>query len=115
MADVQRILIVEDDALIGMMLSDMFEALDLAQPALASSMVEAIEMIEGEQFVGALIDVHLGGEKGWPVAELLANRGVPFAFTTGGGTDIPNRFDGHSVVMKPFRLNDIERVVQTFL
>ena len=115
MADVTRVLIVEDDALIGMMLSDMFEALELAQPALASSMVDAMELIEGEQFLGALIDVHLGGEKGWPIAELLAIRGVPFAFTTGGGTDIPDQFADCSVVMKPFRLNDIEQVVKTFL
>ena len=115
MADDLRVLIVEDDALIGMMLSDMFEALDFAQPALAVSMVEAIEMVEKERFAGALIDVHLGGEKGWPVAEELANRNIPFAFTTGGGTDVPPQFSDRQVIMKPFRLNDIEKIVREFL
>lgn len=115
MNEASRVLIVEDDALIGMMLSDMFEALDLPAPALAASMVEAMEMIEAESFRGALIDVHLGGEKGWPIAEILASRNIPFAFTTGGGTQVPEAFADRPVVMKPFRLQELERTVKQFI
>lgn len=114
MTETGRVLIVEDDALIGIMLADMFEALELREPAHAASLVEALEMVESEQFAGALIDVHLGGDKGWPVADVLVSRHIPFAFTTGGGTDIPDRFRDMPVIMKPFRLNDIERVSELF-
>lgn len=114
MTDAGRILIVEDDALIGMLLVDMFEALDLPKPAQAASLREAVALIEKEDFVGALIDVNLAGEKGWPVAEIMASRGVPFCFTTGGGSDVPAEFKNVPMIMKPFRLNDIEGAIQNF-
>lgn len=114
MTDSRRILIVEDDALIGMLLTDMFEALDLPKPAQAASLREATAFIERETFAGALIDVNLAGEKGWPVAEMMANRGIPFAFTTGGGSEVPDAFKHVPIIMKPFRLNDIEAAIQNF-
>lgn len=110
-----RILIVEDDLLIGLMLTDMFEALNLPAPAHAANMAEALDMIGSEMFSGALIDVNLAGEKGWPIAEELTKRNIAFAFTTGGGDDIPLQFRDAPIVMKPFRINDIEAVVGSFV
>lgn len=110
-----RILIVEDDLLIGLMLADMFDALDLPPPAHAASMAEALDMIGAEIFSGALIDVNLAGEKGWPIAEELASRNIAFAFTTGGGDEIPPQFRDAPIIMKPFRLNDIEAAVEAFV
>ena len=86
MTDGARILLVEDDVLIGMMLVDMFDALGLPEPAQAASMDEALAIIAAESLAGALVDINLGEEKGWPVADALAERGIPFAFTSGGGT-----------------------------
>lgn len=114
MTEAARVLIVEDDALIGMLLVDMFEALDLPRPAQAASLREAAAFIEQETFSGALIDVNLAGEKGWPVAEMMASRGVPFVFTTGGGSEVPEEFKDVPIIMKPFRLNDIESAIQSF-
>src|SRR3546814_10043404 len=72
MASNQRILLVEDDVLIGMMLADMFDALDLPAPAQATSHEEALALIAAEPLAGALGDINLGDEKGWPVADALA-------------------------------------------
>src|SRR3546814_2358826 len=84
MASNQRILLVEDEVLIGMMLADMFDALDLPEPAQATSNEEALALIAAEPLAGALVYIHLGDEKGWPVADALAAKDIPFAFTSGG-------------------------------
>ena len=107
MAD-RRILLVEDDVLIGMMLADMFDALDLPEPAQATSNEEALAFIAAEPFAGALVDINLGDEKGWPVADALAAKNIPFAFTSGGGDVIPPEHAHRRLITKPFRISDIE-------
>lgn len=114
MTDAPRILLVEDDVLIGMMLVDMFDALGLPEPAQATTKDEALALIASESIVGALVDINLGEEKGWPVADALAERGIPFAFTSGGGDVIPPEHAHHRLVTKPFRLNDIEAAIDEF-
>jgi len=114
MSDNRRILLVEDDVLIGMMLADMFDALGLPEPAQATSNEEALAFIGGEPFAGALIDINLGDEKGWPVADALAERGIPFAFTSGGGDAIPPAHVHRKLITKPFRISDIEAALEEF-
>lgn len=110
----RRILLVEDDVLIGMMLVDMFDALDLPEPAQATSNEEALAFIDTEPFAGALVDINLGDEKGWPVADALAERGIPFAFTSGGGDVIPAAHAHRKLITKPFRISDIEAALDEF-
>ena len=114
MADNPRILLVEDDVLIGMMLVDMFEALGLPEPAQATTNAEALAIIAAEAIGGALVDINLGDEKGWPIADALAMRGIPFAFTTGGGDQIPAAHAHRRLVTKPFRIGDIEQAIGEF-
>lgn len=114
MTDSHRILIVEDDVLIGMMLVDMFDALDLPEPAQATSNEEALALIAAEPLAGALVDINLGDEKGWPVADALAERGIPFAFTSGGGDVLPPAHAHRKLITKPFRISDIETALDEF-
>ena len=114
MADNLRILLVEDDVLIGMMLADMFDALGLPEPAQATSNDAALAIIAAESLAGALVDINLGDEKGWPIADALAVRGVPFAFTSGGGDILPPAHAHRKVVAKPFRISDIEAALAAF-
>ena len=114
MADNLRILLVEDDVLIGMMLADMFDALGLPEPAQAASRDEALAIIATESLGGALVDINLGDEKGWPVADALAERGIPFAFTSGGGDVLPPAHAHRRLVAKPFRISDIEVALAEF-
>ena len=110
----RRILIVEDDVLIGMMLVDMFDALGLPEPAQATGKDEALALIASEPLAGALVDINLGEEKGWPVADALAAMGIPFAFTSGGGDVIPAAHAGRRLISKPFRIGDIEAALREF-
>ena len=114
MSDNLRILLVEDDVLIGMMLADMFDALGLPEPAQAASRDEALAIIATESLGGALVDINLGDEKGWPVADALAERGIPFAFTSGGGDILPAAHAHRRLVAKPFRISDIEAALAEF-
>lgn len=114
MASSPRILLVEDDVLIGMMLADMFDALDLPEPAQATTNEEALALIAAEPLAGALVDINLGDEKGWPVADALAERGIPFAFTSGGGDVIPPAHAHRKLITKPFRISDIEAALEDF-
>lgn len=114
MPDNRRILLVEDDVLIGMMLVDMFDALGFPEPAQATSNAEALAIIGVEPIAGALVDINLGDEKGWPVADALAEHGIPFAFTSGGGDAIPSVHSHRKLVTKPFRISEIETVLNDF-
>ena len=114
MASDRRILLVEDDVLIGMMLADMFDALDLPEPAQATSNEEALALIAAESLAGALVDIKLGDDKGWPVADALAERGIPFAFTSGGGDVLPPAHAHRKLITKPFRISDIEAALDEF-
>ena len=114
MVEGARILLVEDDVLIGMMLVDMFDALDLPEPAQATSNEEALAIIAAESIGGALVDINLGDEKGWPIADALAEHGIPFAFTSGGGDIIPPAHAHRRLVTKPFRIGDIETALNEF-
>ncbi len=114
MADGHRILLVEDDVLIGMMLVDMFDALGLPEPAQATTNEEALAIVAAGSIDAALIDINLGDEKGWPIADALAARNIPFAFTSGGGDVIPHEHAHRKLVAKPFRLSEIEATLDEF-
>ena len=114
MAGDRRILLVEDDVLIGMMLVEMFDALGYPEPAQAASVEDALAAIAAGPVDAALIDNNLGETKGWPVADALAARNIPFAFTSGGGDVIPGPHAHRKLVSKPFRISEIEAVLQEF-
>src|SRR3546814_13113466 len=97
-----------------MMLADMFDARDLPEPAQATSNEEALALIAAEPLAGALVDINLGDEKGWPVADALAAKDIPFAFTSGGGDVIPPAHAHRKLITKPFRISDIEAALEEF-
>lgn len=108
MTDDRRILLVEDDVLVGMMLVDMLDALDYAEPVMAATVGEALTAITRGGIAAALLDINLGEEKGWLVADALADAGIPFAFSSGGGDVLPAAHSDRRLVSKPFRLAEIE-------
>jgi CheY-like chemotaxis protein len=103
-----RILIVEDEALIAVMLTDMLEELGYEVAASVSQVSKATEFLADEKVDIALLDVNLGTEKIDPVADLLAERACPFIFTTGyGQAGVPAGHASHTVLQKPFHTDDL--------
>ena len=82
-----RILVVEDEALVAMALEDMLDDLGCVVVDVAGTVSRGVAIAgdAGLPLDAAILDVNLGGEKVYPVAERLTARGVPFVFCTGYG------------------------------
>lgn len=107
MLDGKRILVVEDEPLIAMMVEDMLAELGAQVIGPAGSLAEALLLAE-EQIDAALLDVNLEGERVYPVAERLTVRGVPFVFATGYGAT-GNDWQGRApTIEKPYRRTDLQ-------
>lgn len=107
----KRILVVEDSALVVMLIEDIIADLGWTMIGPASRLSQAMELAKSEVFDGALLDLNLNDEMTWGVADLLHERGVPFAFSTGydGSTVLPERFARQKMISKPFTPVELER------
>lgn len=109
----KHILIVEDDYFIAFGLASSLKAEGAVVIGPAPSLPEALNLIEhAERLDGAVLDVNLGGEMAYPIADALKERAVPFAFTSGyDRASISPRFADAPVVQKPFVLEQIAKAV----
>jgi CheY-like chemotaxis protein len=111
----QQILIVEDEPLIAMMLEDFLEVLDKQLAGTADSVATAMAKLDGgDQVDAAILDVNLrGGEKSTPIAEALAQRGIPFVFATGGSEEsVDDKFRDRPRLMKPFTMDGVAKALE---
>ena len=114
----KRVLLVEDEALVAMLVEDMLadEGCDVAATASRVGEALALAMDPGLQIDMAILDVNLAGEPVFAVAEALARRGVPFAFATGyGAGGLPEVWRGRPTLQKPFTAADIHAVLAQIL
>jgi CheY-like chemotaxis protein len=110
-----RILVVEDEGLVAMMIEDLLEDLGCELAGSLASVGAALAWIEaGGDADGALLDVNLGGEPVFPVAEALRARGIPFAFATGYGEAQDARFKDAVLLGKPIRLARLVAALEGF-
>lgn len=108
-----RILVVEDEPLIAMMLEDFLDLLGRTVTGTADSVSSAMAAVDQGGIDAAILDVHLrAGEKSWPVADKLAAAGIPFVLATGGSGDMiePAHRD-RPVLSKPFTMDAVEKVL----
>lgn len=97
-----RVLLVEDEMLVGMLLEDFLCELGCVVIGPVTSLKEAVASAHDAQVDVALLDVNLAGADAFPVAEVLAGRDIPFAFLTGyRHPHGDSRFDGRPTLQKP--------------
>jgi len=97
-----RVLLVEDEALVAMMMRDILLELGLSVAGPFCTPAEAVAAARDDGVDAAILDVNLGGELIYPVADTLAARGVPFVFVTGYGAEsIDGRFAHVPILQKP--------------
>jgi PAS domain S-box-containing protein len=97
-----RVLLVEDEALVAMMMRDILLELGLSVAGPFCTPAEAVAAARDDGVDAAILDVNLGGELIYPVADTLVARGVPFVFVTGYGAEsIDGRFAHVPILQKP--------------
>ncbi len=112
----RRILLVEDEMLVLMNLEMTLEDLGCSAVSAAGSVAGALSLIGQHSFDAAIIDINLGGDKSYPVADKLMERGIPFAFSTGNG-DHGDRsdLDDRPMLKKPYLTADLIAVFERLI
>ncbi len=107
-----RVLVVEDEMMVSMLIEDMLGELGCQVVGPASRLDEAMALVEEADLDCAVLDVNLGGQPIFPLADLLRKKGAPFAFATGyGDAGLRDVDKGSPVLQKPFRESDLARVL----
>jgi len=102
----KRVLLVEDEALLAMVLVDYLTEAGCVVVGPAYTIEKATAMINEATFDAALLDVNLSGRTSQDLALALTQKGVPFAFVTGYGREgLPTTFRQAMMVEKPFTQN----------
>jgi CheY-like chemotaxis protein len=103
-----RVLIVEDEMLVSLLVEDTLSDCECIVIGPASTVKEALRIVETERPDAAVMDVNIGGEKAYPVAEALDRQGIPFLFVSGyGQSAVPADRPDWRVCPKPFRSEDM--------
>jgi CheY-like chemotaxis protein len=112
----KRILVVEDELMIRMLLEDMLTELGYTITVAATRLDEALDAARNADFDIAILDVNINGEPISPVADALAARRMPFVFATGYGEQgLPDIYRDRPTLKKPFQLNSLKLVLRSAL
>src|SRR5215204_5033677 len=112
----RRVLVVEDEALVAMLIEDMIHDSGAEMVGAASTLTDALALARDAQADVALLDINLGGALAYPVADVLRERGVPIVFTTGyGSAGLIERFQDCPILDKPFDQPSLEHAIHTVL
>lgn len=108
-----RILIVEDEALIAMLLEEMLADLGYELAGTAATLAQALELAKAADLDGAILDLSLGGEKSLPVADALAARDIPYMFASGyGRSGLEEAYADRPLLRKPFDFEELEAALK---
>jgi len=107
-----RVLIIEDEAMIRMLLEDMLDDLGYSVAATAAQVEDGMRLAREADFDLAILDMNLNGQPVLPVADALAARGVPFLFASGySEPELPAPHQGRPILPKPFRQDALEQAL----
>ena len=101
----RRILVVEDNAILAISLQDILSEAGAEVVGPAVTLDEAEKFAAEEALSAALLDIRLEDDEVWPVARLLATRGIPFVFSTGhfDRASLPREWSDRPILTKPVK------------
>ena len=104
----RRVLVVEDEVMIAMLLEDMLADLGHEVVGPATRLEDGLELANSAEFDMAVLDVNLNGMHSRPIADILIRRGVPFVLATGyGNSGSDDVGDARHILKKPFTPEDL--------
>jgi CheY-like chemotaxis protein len=108
----KRVLVVEDELMIRMLLEGMLTDLGHTVAAEAGAIEEAVILAKEREFDIAILDVNLNGKPITPVVEILIARGVPFVFASGYGQHgVPEPYRASPTLQKPFQVEALAQAI----
>ncbi len=109
-----RLLIVEDEFAVLMLLEGMAESFGCQVVATASNLSNALLLATTGAFDAALLDINLAGQQVYPIAQVLKDRGISFVFSTGyGAIGLDSDWTNYIVLQKPYLDVDLEKALMT--
>ena|ERR1700733_2920518 len=108
----KRVLLVEDEVMIRMLLEGMLTDLGHTVAAEAGTVDQALALAKQGDFDIAILDVNLDGKPITPVVEILVERGVPFVFASGyGQRGVPEAYRASPTLQKPFQAEALAKAI----
>ncbi|AMJ59749.1 response regulator [Bosea sp. PAMC 26642] len=103
-----RVLVVEDEMMLLMMIESMLEDLGCESVTAAATVNQALALLDAQAFDVAMLDLNLNGDRSYPIADALAARDVPFLFSTGYGSQgVMDGYRERPVLMKPYQIGEL--------
>jgi len=110
-----RLMLVEDDPLLGQMVEELLESQDYRVDR-AVTVEGAMTAMRLAHFDLAVLDINLQDEPVFPVADRLAESGIPFIFVSGAHAHtLPRRHAGRPLLRKPFSLQELVVRLETLV
>ncbi len=98
-----HVLVLEDEPIIGFTLEDILLSLGCSEVSLTTTISGANQIVNERPLDVAILDVNIHGTESYPVADQLADWGVPYIFATGyGARPHPDRHKNVATVEKPY-------------
>ena len=111
-----RLLIVEDEYLIRLLLEDMLVEFGCSIAAVASNLEEGKKAAQTTEIDLAILDVNIDGHQVFPIADILRGRKLPFIFITGyGARGLPDAYRDTPTLQKPFQMQDLKATLARVL
>jgi DNA-binding response OmpR family regulator len=111
-----RVILVEDDAVVGMMAKDMLECIGCVVVGPLATVEQGCAAIDIGGCDIVMLDVKLGFESGWPVADRAKQASLPFFLTTGYSREFVAGADADAPFLgKPYRMDELEAIISVCL
>jgi CheY-like chemotaxis protein len=108
-----RILVIEDEMTIALLIEDMLGELGHEVVGMAMRLPQAMEMAQTAKIDLAILDVNLDGRMSFAVADLLEARRIPFIFATGyGAAGLAQPYNHRPLIKKPFEIRELEGAIR---
>jgi DNA-binding response OmpR family regulator len=105
------VLLVEDEALVGIMIQECLSELGFRVTGPVCTASEALSAANDGHFDAAILDINLGDGSVYRVAEILSARSVPFIFVTGYDSDsVDSRFQEVPILQKPIERQMLQKI-----
>ena len=112
----RRILVIEDSPVVAPFTVDILAELGCTVVGPAPNMAVAREMVDAGEFDAALLDVHIRGERVFPLCELLAAKNIPFVLTSGyADWQMPDKLRDRPRLQKPYTIDQVQEALRAVL